>query len=162
MAPDDKKEKTTFKDIIIRGAITSVCFIAIFWYGSNTSVLFSDIVATFASIPLLVVLAVELVDKIADKKSWLERLSEIVDTKKNKSTQYLIMFGGALIIYFAALWALTGTLTLGLGADSPALKIVAGLLALYVVAPETGSVEFILWAWVASQIVTQFQHFTIM
>ena len=147
--------KTNWSMVIIKGLITAACFTAIFWFGIQQSVVFSDVVSALASIPLFVVLAVELIDKFVDKRDMIDRFGSYGN---NQSQQYLLMFLGTGITFLAIVWAITGSLTLGLGSVSPALLVVAGLIAVYVIAPETGPTEFIFWAWVASQVITQGSH----
>ena len=60
------------------------------------------------------------------------------------------------------LWALTGTITMNVGAYRPANIFIAGIISLYIFAPETGDDELVLWAWIAATIATKGQYLAIM
>jgi len=49
-------------------------------------------------------------------------------------------------------------LTLSLGAYSPAVLLWAAVIATYLMLPETGDDELLLWVWAAAQVATKFQY----
>jgi hypothetical protein len=130
---------------------------AIFWYAGQHSVAFNDIITTFASVPFLIVLLVEGIDKFVDMKDVLTSLYQ----QSSGATGYALVFAGALLGFFGILWALAGTMTLNVGSMSPAVLVVAGLLALYILAPETGDDEIILYMWLGATIATAAKYLTL-
>jgi len=64
--------------------------------------------------------------------------------------------------FLGILWALTGTFTLALGTLSAGPLVVSALYAVYILAPETGDDELLLFMWLGATIATGGQYITIM
>ncbi|WP_018153465.1 hypothetical protein [Methanothermococcus thermolithotrophicus] len=137
----------------------------IFWYSSHVSLTMSDIITTMAKTPLILILLIELIDKFVDMNDIYSRIylsvgrvSDIEDSAKKVFISLLISGIGFLGI----LWALTGTFTLALGSLSAGPLIVSALYATYILAPETGDDELLLFLWLGATIATGGQHIMIM
>jgi len=79
----------------------------------------------------------------------------------NSGLGYAFVFLGAIFGFLGIIWALAGTITLNVGSISPAVIIVAGLLALYILAPETGDDEIIAYLWLGATIATMGKYLTL-
>ena len=55
-----------------------------------------------------------------------------------------------------------GSVTLNLTELSPVTVVVAGMYALIVLLPNTGTSEWLLWAWLAMQVVTEGQYLALL
>ena len=142
--------KTNWNMWSVKMIATSLGAGAIFWYAGQHSVAFNEIISTFASVPLLIILLVEGIDKFVDMKDVLTSLYQ----QSSGATGYALVFAGALLGFAGIVWALAGTLTLNVGSMSPAIIVVAGMLSLYILAPETGDDELILYLWLGATIAT--------
>lgn len=134
---------------------------AIFWYCSTVSVTMSDVVTTIAKTPLAVVILIELIDKFIDMYDVYAKIyfttgkvEDLEDSTKRVGLALLVAF----MAFLGILWALTGTFTLALGSISPGVLIVSALYAVYILAPETGDDELILFVWIGATIATGGQY----
>ncbi|ACV25397.1 hypothetical protein [Methanocaldococcus fervens] len=153
-------EKTDFKLKLLKAVAFSIGMGAVFYYGAQQSVTFNEVVSAFASVPLLVIIVVELLDKAVDS---MEVFNQLYSTYGGKSEygKYAMTFIGMLIAFFGMLWLVSGTITLNVGSMSPANLVVAALLSLYILAPETGDDELILFAWLGATIATFGKYLTL-
>ena len=152
--------KTNWGVWIVKAAACSVIAAGIFYYAGQQSVTFNEIVTTFASIPLIMVILVELVDKFVDMKDVYKQMF-VIGQNQHPLLGYASVFGGAILAFLAIVWVLSGTLTMNVGSISPAILVVAGLITLYILAPETGDDEFILYLWIGATIATLGKYLTI-
>jgi hypothetical protein len=153
--------RTWLLKTIVVGAILG----AIFWYASTVSLTMSDITTTVASTPLVLIFLIELIDKFVDMNDVYSRIytsvgrvSDIEDSAKKVAISTAIAGLG----FIGILWALTGTFTLALGSLSAGPLIVSALYAVYILAPETGDDELLLFLWLGATIATGGQHIMIM
>ena len=145
---------------LIRGIFCSLCAAGIFYYSSQHSIVFNDIMITFASIPLLICLLVEGLDRFVDKKSIYSQLYSFGRQKSFLYSAALTLLGAGLG-FFTLLWALVGAFTFNVGALSPSLYVVAGFLSLYVMAPETGRDFIIFYLFIGATLAAFAQYLTI-
>ncbi|ADC69818.1 conserved hypothetical protein [Methanocaldococcus sp. FS406-22] len=153
--------QTNYKVWILKTIAVSVALGAVFWYSSTVSVTMNDIVTTIAKTPLVIVILIELIDKFVDMKDVYAKMYIRIGTVEDIDNSYK-QVGLALLMAFLAflgiLWALTGTFTLSLGTLSPGVLIVSALYAIYILAPETGDDELILFFWIGATIATGGQY----
>lgn len=135
-------------------------------YAASKNVTIAQTNVAFASIPAAFVILIELFDKFADKNDFYNKLyagaGNVLGNRKSRAGAVLISLLFAGLGMFVIIWALTGTITMNLGTIGPANFFVAGLIALYIFAPETGDDELLLWAWLGASIATKFQYFSIL
>ena len=82
--------------------------------------------------------------------------------KSRNSLEGFIFGMVAVAMFFLAFtWTIAGSITLDLMAISPEVLVAAGLVALVVLLPNTGTSEWLLWLWIAETIVTQGQYIAI-
>jgi len=131
------------------------------YYGAQESVTIAQTNQALASIPLAFVVLIEIFDKIADKNDYYNKLYAQMGAKRSRASGVVLSLLVAGLGMFVIIWALTGTITMNLGAIGAANVFVAGLIALYIFAPETGDDELLLWAWIAATIATKGAYLTI-
>ena len=132
------------------------------WYGAEKSVTVAQVNTALASIPLAFVALIELFDKIADKNDFYNGLYKQFGANKSRGSAVLISLLFAALGMFVIIWALAGTITMNLGTIGPANILVAGIISLYIFAPETGDDELLLWAWIAATIATKGAYLTLL
>ena len=137
----------------------------IFAYTAGKSITMNDIVTTLAKVPLSLVLMIEAMDKFSDKRDYIRMYAwmykKLGGTGQGSSLQSILAPAlVSAIIFFGMLVLVGGTLTLSLGAYTPALILVSGMFATYAMLPETGDDELILWIWLAAQVATGFRYLT--
>ena len=137
----------------------------IFWYSASVSITMAEIIATIAKTPLLLIFLIELIDKFVDMNDVYSRIyastgrfSDIEDPAK----KVLISLAISLFAFLGIIWALSGTFTLALGSLTAGPLIVSALYAVYILAPETGDDELLLFIWLGATIATGGQHIMIM
>jgi len=135
-------------------------------YAASKSVTIAQTNTALASIPLAFVILIEIFDKIADKNDFYNKLyagaGGMLGNRKSRAGAVLISLLFAGLGMFVIIWALTGTITLNIGTIGPANFFVAGLIALYIFAPETGDDELLLWFWLGATIATKGHYLTIL
>lgn len=146
----------------LKTALASGFLALVLWYGADHSVTVEQINTALASIPLAFVALIEIFDKIADKNDFYTSLYKQFGANKSRGSAVLTSLLFAALGMFVILWALTGTITMNLGNYGPANVFVAGLISLYIFAPETGDDELLLWAWIAATIATKGQYFALL
>jgi len=125
-------------------------FIVRWVLGQNTTV--QDYFEAIAKTNIIVIIGIELLDKISDRFDYVSAFQAMY----KKETNYGWL-GGLLIgvgAFFAALYIMAGTLTMGFGAYKPGVILAAATYALYIIAPETGDDELMLWLWAIAQVAT--------
>jgi len=145
----------------LKTALASGFLGLLLWYGAEKSITVSQVNVALASIPLAFVALIEVFDKIADKNDFYNSLYKQFGASKSRGTAILSSLLFAALGMFVVLWALTGTITMNLGSYGPANVFVAGLISLYIFAPETGDDELLLWAWIAATIATKGQYLSL-
>ena len=159
-----EKEKIDWNVWLLKTVSVGLILGGTFWYSSHVSITMSDMVTTIAKTPLLLIFLIEITDKFADMNDIYSRVYERVGSAgfKDSAKKVLVSLIIALIGFLGILWALTGTFTLTLGSLSAGPLVVSALYAIYILAPETGKDELILFIWLGATIATFGQHLTIM
>ncbi|MFA4700140.1 hypothetical protein [Pyrococcus kukulkanii] len=148
---------------MLKTALASGLLGGLLWYGAQHSITIAQVNEAVASLPLAFVALIELFDKIADKNDYYNKLySYAIGKQKSRAGAVLISLLFAGLGMFVVLWALTGTITMNLKTYSPAIFFTAGLISLYIFAPETGDDELLLWWWIAATIATGGKYITIL
>lgn len=142
----------------VKTALSSLVLGGLFYLAAQNSVTVAETVAALASIPLPFVVLIELFDKVADKKDYYRKIYAQFGGKDNQGAALLATLAMAILTFFTVVWALTGTMVVSVGSIGFATFFVAGLLTVYILAPETGDDELVLWAWLAATIATQGQY----
>lgn len=146
----------------LKTALASGFLGLLLWYGAEKSITIAQTNTALASIPLAFVALIEIFDKIADKNDYYTSLYKQFGANTSRGSAVLTSLLFAALGMFVILWALTGTITMNLGSYGPANVFVAGLISLYIFAPETGDDELLLWAWIAATIATKGQYFALL
>jgi hypothetical protein len=142
---------------LLRGIILSLLMGGVMYYASNHSIVVNDIVVAFASIPLLFVILIEMLDRFIDKKSIYTRLYEAGSGVN--STVFVL--GGIGVSFVSITLLLANALTLSFGNLSPTVYVVSGIISLYVLAPDTGKEYYILYLFVGATIATFAKYLSI-
>ena len=134
-------------------------------YGARHSVTIAETNQALASVPLAFVILIEVFDKLADKNDFYNKLyagvGGALGQKRSRASAILVSLLFAGLGMFLIIWALTGTISMNMNAITPANLFVAGLISLYIFAPETGDDELILWAWLGATIATKGAYITL-
>ncbi|NJE84355.1 hypothetical protein E3E23_00645 [Thermococcus sp. CX2] len=142
----------------LKTALASAFLGALLWYGAEKSVTVAQINVALASVPLAFVALIEIFDKVADKNDYYNKLYATFGAKKSRAGAILTSLLFAALGMFVVIWALTGTITMNIGTIGPENIFVAGLISLYIFAPETGDDELLLWTWIGATIATKGQY----
>ena len=145
----------------LKTALASGFLGLLLWYGAEHSITIAQTNTALASIPLAFVALIEIFDKIADKNDFYNALYKQFGASRSRGSAILISLLFAGLGMLVILWALTGTITMNLGSYGPANVFVAGIISLYIFAPETGDDELLLWAWIAATIATKGQYLSL-
>ncbi|NJD99525.1 hypothetical protein E3E26_06970 [Thermococcus sp. LS1] len=147
-----------FGQWVLKTGLASAFLGVLLWYGAEKSITVAQVNTALASVPLAFVALIELFDKIADKNDYYNRLYATFGAKKSRAGAILTSLFFAALGMFVVIWALSGTITMNLGTIGPENIFVAGLISLYIFAPETGDDELLLWAWIGATIATKGQY----
>nr|WP_216082425.1 hypothetical protein [Pyrococcus abyssi]QFN51300.1 conserved pT26-2 family protein [Pyrococcus abyssi] len=152
-----------FGQWLLKTSLASGLLGALLWYGSQHSITVAQVNEAVASLPLVFVVLIEVFDKIADKNDYYNKLyTYAIGKQKSRIGAVLISLIFAGLGMFVVIWALTGTITMNIKAYTPAVFFTAGLISLYIFAPETGDDELLLWWWIGATIATHGQYITIL
>jgi len=146
---------------MLKTALASGLLGFLLYYAAEHSITIAQTTNALASIPLAFVLLIEIFDKVADKNDYYNALYKQFGAGKSRASGVLISLLFAGLGMFVIIWALTGTISFSLGAIGPANIFVAGLISLYIFAPETGDDELLLWAWLGATIATKGAYITL-
>ena len=134
-------------------------------YGSSKNVTIAELAKVIANTSVVVVIAVELLDKIADKSVYVKLYGRFYRatgvSPGTKSSMLVSIITPAVVsigVFALTLYLVAGTLAFSLGAYSPAVILWAGAIATYIMLPETGDDELIAWAWLGATIATHGQY----
>lgn len=150
---------------LLKTALASGALGFLLMYAADHSVTIAETNVALASIPAAFVILIELFDKLADKNDFYNRLYAYagnVGAGKSRASAVLVSLLFAGLGFMVVLWALIGTITMNIGSIGPANLFTAGLISLYIFAPETGDDELLLWAWLAATIATKGQYLSIL
>ena len=120
-----------------------------------------EIVVAYAAIPIEVLLFAEALDKFTDGLDFAKIYGAFYDPNKKHSaiTAVLITAAFAAGVFLSILYAITGTISLSLGTVGAGAVIAAAIPSLYILLPETGDDELLLFAYIAVTIATKGQYF---
>jgi len=163
----DYYKKLSWGRWLIKTVMAVGMMVLLFSYGAEKSVTANEFVVALAKVSALVVVMWEVADKLLDKSDYIRMYGWMYRALGGKGQgswiqSILAPVIVSAIIFFGTLALVTGTLTTSIGAYSPAMVLVGGIFAVYAMLPETGDDELILWIWLAAQIYTKFQYFTIL
>jgi hypothetical protein len=122
------------------------------WWTGTQLVTVSEIATSISSIPFTVILLIEALDKFADVSGIYGRI--LPEGTSNHLLKSVVI---GVIAFIAVLYGILGTISLSLGSISslsaPAI-IAAGICAVYILAPETGDDELLLFIWLGATAAT--------
>jgi len=125
-------------------------------WAADKAVTVGDYVTAVAKTPIWLVIAMELFDKLADKKDYTTLGIYMSRQHGGNSLLWGIVIGG--VAFIGVLYIMTGTISMNTGSYSPGVFLAALTYALYIVMPETGDDELILFLWLAAQVATKGQY----
>ena len=121
------------------------------WYAQEKSVTVAQFNQAYASIPLVGILIAVVFDYGLDTGKLYNK---IFGKGRNSLEGFIFGIVAVAAFFLAFTWTIAGSITLDLMAISPEVLVAAGLVALVVLLPNTGTSEWLLWLWIAETIVT--------
>lgn len=122
------------------------------WWTGTQVVTISEIATSLSSIPFTVILLIEALDKFADISGIYGRI--LPESTSNHLLKSVVI---GVIAFIAVLYGILGTISLSIGSigsiSAPAL-VAAGICAAYILAPETGDDELLLFIWLGATAAT--------
>ncbi|WP_367884207.1 hypothetical protein [Thermococcus sp. JCM 11816] len=163
-SPLEKKVRTA--NWLIKVFVVALAGGLLLKYGADHSVTVEQFTQAVAATPLILIIGIEVLDKFSDRLDYKKVYWNFAQPKEynfsvamqSTLTAFAIAGGAAFI---AVLYIMAGTITFSLGAYNPGILLAAALYALYIIAPETGDDELILFLWIAASVATKFQYFTL-
>lgn len=134
----------------LRLIITAIMSL-IAWYASSKNVTIAQFNVAYASIPLSVILLAMVFDYGLDTGKLYNRM---LGRGKNPLSKLAFAIGSVTVFFLLFTWLVAGTVTLNLSLLQPENIVAAGIVALVVLIPNTGTSEWLLWLWIATQIAT--------
>ncbi|MBA2858679.1 ABC-type xylose transport system permease subunit [Methanococcus maripaludis] len=119
------------------------------WWTGTQVVTISEIATSLSSIPFVVILLIEAFDKFADVSGIYNKL-----IPQNTTNHLLKSVFIGVIAFIAVLYGILGTISLSLGSIAAPALVAAGICAVYILAPETGDDELLLFMWLGSSFAT--------
>ncbi|MBA2861815.1 hypothetical protein [Methanococcus maripaludis] len=119
------------------------------WWTGTQVVTISEIATSLSSIPFAVILLIEGLDKLADVSGMYNKL-----IPQNTSNHLLKSVVIGVIAFVAVLYGILGTISLSLGSLAAPALVAAGICAVYILAPETGDDELLLFLWIGATAAT--------
>jgi ABC-type xylose transport system permease subunit len=119
------------------------------WWTGTQVVTISEIATSISSIPFAVILLIEALDKFADVSGIYNKL-----IPQNTANHLLKSVVIGVIAFVAVLYGILGTISLSLGSIAAPALVAAGICAVYILAPETGDDELLLFAWLGATFAT--------
>lgn len=127
-------------------------------YAADNSATIGSLVEAIAATPIWLILGIELLDKFSDRLDF-DKLYKTGDEDVTKGLLMSVLI--ALLAFGAVLYVLAGTLSFSLGAYTPGVLLASAIYAIYILAPETGDDELILFLWLAATVATKAQYVTL-
>lgn len=121
------------------------------WAISNNATV-QEYFAAIAQTNILIIAGIELLDKISDKFDYTKMFQAMYKKETNLSWLGGILLG--LLSFLAVLYVMAGTISMSFGSYSVGVVLAAATYALYIIMPETGEDELILWIWAIAQVAT--------
>ena len=128
------------------------------WYAQEKSVTIAQFNQAYASIPIVGILIAVVFDYALDTGKLY---TKIFGKSRNSLEGFIFGMVAVAMFFLAFTWTIAGSITLDLMAISPEVLVAAGLVALVVLLPNTGTSEWLLWLWIAETIVTGGQYIAI-
>jgi hypothetical protein len=119
------------------------------WWTGTQVVTISEIATSLSSIPFTVILLIEALDKFADISGIYGRI--LPESTSNHLLKSVVI---GVIAFIAVLYGILGTISLSLGSIAAPALVAAGICAVYILAPETGDDELLLFAWLGATFAT--------
>lgn len=145
-------------------AVLGIAFLMMWAMDKNVTA--QEFVEAVASTPFFVILLAEGLDKITDKRDYYKMYNiayqRMFQGKRNDIAGILLPTVISALLFATVLWMVAGSLVLSTSAYNPALLVWAAVLSLYIIMPETGDDELMLWLWLGATIATKGQNFTIL
>ncbi|MBA2853465.1 ABC-type xylose transport system permease subunit [Methanococcus maripaludis] len=132
-----------------KAVIASAVVGLLLWWTGTQVVTISEIATSLSTIPFAVILLIEALDKFADVSGIYNKL--IPNNTSNHMLKSVVI---GLIAFVAVLYGILGTISLSLGSISAPALVAAGICAVYVLAPETGDDELLLFVWIGATAAT--------
>lgn len=130
-------------------------------FAINKNPTFADIVVAYAAIPVEVILLAEALDKFTDGLDFAKIYGAFYDQTKKGSAITAVLITAAIAggVFISILYAITGMITLSLGTVGAATVVAAAIPSLYILLPETGDDELLLFAYIAVTVATGASYF---
>ena len=125
------------------------------WYAGQHNVTAQQFNEAFARIPVVAIILAMFFDYGLDTGKLYDRIIKKPNSRMLGLIYAMIATG---VFFLAFIWLITGSLQMA----SAASVLSAGLVALLVFMPNTGTSEWILWLWIAETLVTAGKFLTIL
>lgn len=145
-------KKLNNANYIIKLVLVAVVGGLVLRWATNESITINQFTEAIASTPIYLIIAIEILDKLSDRVDY-EFLGFAYGSKYGIG-RILMSLIIAAVGFIAVVYFMTGTIALSTGAYNAGTLIAAALYALYIIAPETGDDELILFLWLAAHIAT--------
>ncbi|ALM76210.1 hypothetical protein [Thermococcus barophilus] len=155
----DKKDGSvkagpTFSKWSFRLVVTGIMAL-IAWYAGQHNVTAQEFNEAFASIPVTAIILAMFFDYGLDSGKLYDK---IIKKPNNRMLGLIYAMLATGVFFFAFLWLITGNIATA----SAASVLVAGVVALITLLPNTGTSEWLLWLWLAETFVTAGKFITIL
>jgi len=161
----DYGKKLSLGRWFVRVLMGSALIALLLMYGSSKNVTTSELTKVIASTNVLIIAAVEILDKITDRSTYVRMYAGFYRatgvSPGSRGSFIVSILTPAIVglgIFALMLYITAGTVSFSLGSYSPAVILWAGALATYTMLPETGDDELIAWAWLGATIATHGQY----
>lgn len=152
---DEVNQSQDFGEWLTRVLMAIGALALVFYLVAKNSVTGKDLIESYASVGLIPILLIELIDKKFDKRSFWMKLS------KREDYRFLMLLVTVAILFISILSLVNGSLIWDVR-TAPVTDIIVTLwLMFYLISPETGSSEWLLSSWLAVQLATGFSFFTV-
>ena len=125
-------------------------------WASDQAITVKDYVNAVAMTPIWLIIAMEILDKFSDKKDYT--YWGIAMSRRYGGHPVLWGIIIAVIAFAGTLYVMTGTIAMNVHSYSAGVLLAAMTYALYIIMPETGDDELILFLWIAATIATKGQY----
>jgi len=152
---EEINQSQDFGEWLVRVLLSIGALALMFYLIAKNGLTGREIVETHAGAGLIPVLAIELIDKKFDKRSFWAKLT------KRDDYRFILVAVSIFLIYIMLISILTGQLIIDVSKAPVSAHIVALLMMFYLLSPETGSSEWLLFGYIASNLATGFTQFSL-
>jgi len=152
---DEINQSQDFGEWFVRVLLSIGALALMFYLIAKNGLTGREIVETYAGAGILPVLAIELIDKKFDKKSFWAKLT------KRDDYRFILVAVSIFLIYIGIVSILSGQLIIDVSKAPVSAHIVALVFMFYLLSPETGSSEWLLFGYMASNLATGFTQFSL-